>query len=250
MKIIKFLFAFLFILSITACSHERIENKAMPSLFSHLGSSTVALVYNDTLNDSVRVYCSAVWVDEKTILTANHCVEGIARKIAEDHGEDPDDLDGADLVGTKIHFTMMNEVSQVGEEPYTIHLGTAIKLNHDKDLALIKAEGNAIPKHNIAKLAGESPAIGEEVYAVGHQKGLYWTYLRGNVSAYRDNLPDTMIDFDGPFTQVAISSYFGSSGGGLFNSDEELVGICSFLGSSPNTVFFIHAQTINKFLND
>jgi S1-C subfamily serine protease len=150
--------------------------------------------------------------------------------------------------GAPIHFVLENEVQNYGEEPTAWHLSRATYLDAPHDLALLHVVGTAVPSHVVAQLAKRSPAVGDRIHIVGHVKGLYWTYMEGNVAAYRQKMP---IDKKGPFLQVSAPVYFGNSGGGCFDEDGKLVGIASFiLTSGPNIGFFVHLNNIQDFLKD
>lgn len=209
------------------------------STTAHMGNSTVALVMADEDGD-VRPYCTGVWVTEDEILTANHCVEAVAR-----HLYDVDEETPVDPVGVKIHYIVEKE-AVLGEEPTAMHLGHVKAVNEDNDLALIKVELSGVPTHEYADVADELPALGERVLCVGHPRGLYWSYVQGVVSAYRKSMPG--MDKGGPFVQVSAPVWFGNSGGGVFDTSGRLVGIASFITKAPNTAFYIHADNIKKFL--
>jgi len=209
---------------------------------NHVRASTVALVAS--VDDKVHVFCSGVWVDSDSILTANHCMQGLA---------DIQSRQQKTLIapmGVKVHYVLENEVQNVGEEPTGIHLGTAVFLDSKHDLALIHADGNAIPKHGIIKLAPKTPPVSDRLYIVGHQTGLYFTFMEGVAAAYRKNFDEIGVDISGPFLQIQSDVFFGNSGGGAFNTDGELVGIASFLMRAPGMSYFIHVETIRTFLKD
>ena len=89
--------------------------------------------------------------------------------------------------------------------------------DRDADIALIWADGFAVPKTVI------SPDIntlrpGDDVFAIGAPKGLDKSISQGIVSAVRPTSSRTLIQ-----TSAAISP--GSSGGGLFDAQGRLVGI-------------------------
>ena len=98
-----------------------------------------------------------------------------------------------------------------------------------KDLALIKIKGFDLPT---AKL-GNSNSVrsGQPVYAIGAPLGYEQTISSGIVSAIRP----MDAGFKAIQTDAAISP--GSSGGGLFNADGELVGIL--------TAYEVNGQNIN-----
>lgn len=234
------------------------------NIIKPLSSAQVAkIVSNDTvalMHDS-KPFCTGVWVSQDTILTANHCVDGLV-KFLNDANDDTEEAALQSLfpwflpskivipLGLTIPFILPHEVVEVGKAPSAIHNSIATVLYKDLDLALLKAVGT-IPDHGIAKLANNTPEQGDRIHTVGHTVGLlYWTYTPGYVSAYRRELTSITNDIvNGPFMQVSGPMFFGNSGGGAFNDDGELVGIFSFIVKVPNTSFCIHLKTIRAVLN-
>jgi hypothetical protein len=88
----------------------------------------------------------------------------------------------------------------------------------DKDLALLLAPGLTAAPARVGQASRLQ--VGEKVFAVGSPQGLELSLSEGIVSQLRGG-PPPMIQ-----TTVAISQ--GSSGGGLFNEQGELVGITTF----------------------
>ncbi len=88
----------------------------------------------------------------------------------------------------------------------------------EKDLALLVAPSlTGTP----ARLGQASRIkVGERVYAVGAPQGLELSLSEGIVSQLRGGLP--------PIIQTSVAISQGSSGGGLFNAQGELVGIMTF----------------------
>jgi len=214
-----------------------------------MGTSTVALVLT-TDEGTIRPYCTGVWLDDNLIATAHHCVQSVANQIAKKNlpPEVAEQIEvDVDVIGVKIHYIQQNEVTEVGEDPTAIHWSKVIVDDSLHDVVLLRAMGNAIPPHEHVELATEMPALGEQVYVVGHVKGLYWTYIRGTVAAYRNGLP---VDRNGPFLQLSAPIYFGNSGGGVFNSDGELVGIVSFMLGAPLTNFAIPVKRIRELVKE
>jgi S1-C subfamily serine protease len=89
----------------------------------------------------------------------------------------------------------------------------------DKDLCLLTAPGLTAEPARLGSAARLK--VGEPVYAVGAPQGLELSLSEGIVSQLRGDDPHPIIQ-----TTVAISR--GSSGGGLFNAEGELVGITTF----------------------
>lgn len=206
----------------------------------HEGNATAALVYyDDTVSDitenHIKIFCSAVFVDTHTILTAAHCVQALQHK---------DNIDNP--IGMSIHYFVWQEETNINQEPTATHMAQVKKLDLPHDLALLTTFANT-PTHAIAELAKLTPAVGEQVMVVGHPLGMAWSFLPSSVAAYRDTVPGAE-ELRGPFLQLFSAAYHGNSGGGAFNSSGELVGLCDFLVASPNTVFFTHLDSIKLFL--
>lgn len=220
-------------------------------LVNHLNSSTVALVATSSKGE-VRSYCTGVWVSEDLIVTATHCVKGaqelaLGAKASDDEDES---YSNSDLDDVKVHYIIEKEVDEVGTEPTGMHLSVAVLNDKDHDVSLLRAVGNAVPGHDVAKLAMTGPGVGERVHVVGQVKGLYWSYVEGVVSAYRKELPESRTPHGnlGPFVQVSAAVYYGNSGGGVFDNDGNLVGVASFLGGAPNTTMFAHVDSVRSLL--
>ena len=88
----------------------------------------------------------------------------------------------------------------------------------DKDLCLLTAPGLAAKPARLGKAARLK--VGEPVYAVGAPQGLELSLSEGIVSQLRGGPP--------PIIQTTVAISQGSSGGGLFNAEGELVGITTF----------------------
>lgn len=251
-------------------------------LVAQEGSSTVALMgYRDdkdtTVTTGYRPFCTGVWVDSTHILTANHCVDGELEwqqerldKRKEGSNEAPKTLqellqklfgggglqeaDKVEKMGLKVHFIVEKEVMGVAAEPSAWHMSKVVAFDEKHDLALLEAQGQLLPPHKTARVAKETPALGEHINIVGHQTGLYWTYMDGQVSAYRDvdhykRLSAGQDDSLGPYMQVQSPVFYGNSGGGCFNDFGELVGIAVRITRAPDVGFFVHRDTIASFLD-
>lgn len=88
----------------------------------------------------------------------------------------------------------------------------------DKDLCLLTTPGLAAKPVRLGKAA--KLKVGEPVYAVGAPQGLELSLSEGIVSQLRGGPP--------PLIQTTVAISPGSSGGGLFNAEGELVGITTF----------------------
>jgi S1-C subfamily serine protease len=227
-----------------SCSPIHKKPKEPSTLVSHVSDATVALVYTKVNEEDstdehtvleTKPFCTGVWIDRYRILTAGHCIVGLA------------DHEGTDTDGLAVHYVLGNEVDGPFQEPLAVHLGKEIALDTEHDLALIVARGgNAVPAHSIARLANQPPGIGEDLLFVGHPSGLYFTVLKGSVAAYFDDI--SIIEKTGPWMQIEAPIWYGNSGGGAFNTDGELVGVCSWKAPFPSTAFYVHLNTIRAFI--
>lgn len=106
----------------------------------------------------------------------------------------------------------------------------------DLDLALIVVEGEVLPLAKISKAT--KPAIGSRVFAIGSPFGLENTISEGLLSGIRESKNVKTIQ-----TSAAISS--GNSGGGLFDTEGQLLGITTFkLKGGENLNFAVDSSYI------
>jgi S1-C subfamily serine protease len=109
-----------------------------------------------------------------------------------------------------------------------------------RDLCQLDASGVDAPAVPLGSAA--LAAVGQPAYAIGHPKGLDLTMSAGLVSSLRRNAAGQLVLLQ---TSAAISG--GSSGGGLFNEQGELLGLTtigSITGDAQNLNFAIPADWI------
>lgn len=91
-----------------------------------------------------------------------------------------------------------------------------IEINEKHDLAIIEID---VPRKLDAAEIGVDASLGEDIYIASNPKGLYRSLKKGIVSSeFRKIMGSPNIEID-------AGIIFGSSGGGVFNMDGELVGI-------------------------
>lgn len=110
---------------------------------------------------------------------------------------------------------------------------TIIYSNPDMDFIIFRINGVKLPH---LKMAANQASIGEPCFAIGNPMGLDQTLSTGIVSGYRDN--DNYI-------QTSAEITFGSSGGPLFNSIGEVIGITTAGYGQANLNFAINIQKID-----
>ena len=242
-----------------------------------LDMATVELVH--TWDKETNGYCTGVWVAPKIVATANHCMNGMAkrlsqeeavRQIAEARGltvgqvlfqmkfgdlEWPEVMPYIDKMTMDVQMALYGDIEVTEspvllEESKTIH-GRVLALLPTHDLALVQVIGDIPGEHGIAPLAKEI-VVGEPCHVVGGPDDFYWTHSDGIVAAWRETFPGLVDDSStlmGPFIQISAAVYYGNSGGGVFNDKGELIGIVSFMaGRMPHSGFLIPASELKALM--
>jgi hypothetical protein len=269
-KLIRLFSLMLAMLLMCSCASSlNMKVPASPKVVSHMTGATVALVIYVPLSSSGRyidrthVYCTGVFVDETHILSASHCMTGLAsmqakvkhiltKDPASEDDDDDDSLPTADPIGLTVHYTMQNAVDAPGKEPTAIYLAKSVGVDLKHDLSLIETVGSAVPAHEVVEVAKELPPVSSTIWVVGHPLGFSFSVAKGIVSAYHNDLHNMGAQYDGPFIVVSAPTVtYGNSGGPAFSDDGHLIGIASMLaGDVPSTSLFVRADTIRKFLAD
>jgi len=116
-------------------------------------------------------------------------------------------------------FVYLRDRNTVGHATYS---SSVVFTSEEADLALIEIQTPSNIEFKTATLISEDDwvviAIYEEIYLSGCGTGASPYITRGNLSAI--NRLETQMEF-------TAHIIWGSSGGGLFNSDGELVGVCN-----------------------
>jgi tetratricopeptide (TPR) repeat protein len=103
-------------------------------------------------------------------------------------------------------------------------------VDSDNDIAILKLEKGKYPAVRIAD--PDKVKVGETVYAIGSPEGLENTMSQGIVSGIRKiNQGMSIIQMTAPISK-------GSSGGPIFNSRGEVVGISTFLVADTQNINF------------
>jgi S1-C subfamily serine protease len=126
---------------------------------------------------------------------------------------------------TSKHLTAMRDISVTFGDRFTTSLVTTVA-TAARDLAVLNVSvGDADPTFSggfypPVKLAETSPRAGEPLTVIGHPHGRL--YARSAATMY--------VEIGESFTLLCDACDLGDSGGGVFNSDGELVGILSAVG--------------------
>jgi len=123
-------------------------------------------------------------------------------------------VDNAASISVKLQDRREFEATLIGSDELT-------------DVALLKVEASSLPIVTTAD--SDEVAVGEWVLAIGSPFGFDQTATQGIVSAASRNLPSTNYV---PFIQTDVAVNPGNSGGPLFNTSGEVIGINSQIYSS------------------
>lgn len=130
-----------------------------------------------------------------------------------------------------------------------------VQVDQYADLALLKI-GEVPQRAKVLTLAKDAtvPAVGDDVHALGHPDGEFWTYTRGYISQVRtdyqwgtgrENAPNRQADVIQ--TQTPINP--GNSGGPLLNEKGDIIGVNSFGNIDMEGLnFAVALSSINAFL--
>ena len=135
-----------------------------------------------------------------------------------------------------------------GRETYRMEAKLVARIEqHDLCLLSVK-ELSAPPAATPVPLAtAHSVSIGEEIYAIGAPQGLDLSISRGIVSQLRGDYGKK----SAPIIQTDAAISPGSSGGGLFNENGELLGITTFKfsgGASEGLSFALPVKWVKELL--
>lgn len=119
----------------------------------------------------------------------------------------------------------------------SIHLpGTLLRKDMAHDLCLVGVIGSDAIPANVNY--GALPRTGERVFAIGSPRGLELTISEGLVSGLRQTASGELVQTTAPISP-------GSSGGGLFNQNGDLVGLTTLtLTGAQNVNFAVPATRI------
>lgn len=210
------------LLSLVACNVPPTENPTHAAV-RDLEQKEVALVTWSPRLGEVVPFCTGTWMSTTDIVTANHCVDDSA--IADD-----------------VAYVVRSDVRS--DKALTVRRSILVAREEEHDLALLRAD--APPSHATAILSHVEPQAGDPVSAMSNPTGLWWTYTTGIVSAVRKK---SINDMDAWWVQTTVPVGPGSSGGGLFDAEGNLLGVCHASNRIvQNANFYIHRDYVATFL--
>ena len=146
---------------------------------------------------------------------------------------------------TNCHVTMKGSIILVGNKHQSTS-GKIIKAKASKDACVLRVEDNLIPVPALREYS--SLEVGETAYSLGSPNGLLNTFAEGNISRLTNTIPSYK-DVTLKVIQRSAPQSPGSSGGGLFDSAGNLVGIttASLKGEGATNLAF--AISVEEFFD-
>jgi len=199
---------------ITAQSgHAPTKKRTIPKNLS-AAETSVAKIYEKGISSVVTIYTTSNAYTDKGAVEN----EGLGSGVL---------ISGECHILTAAH--VVDGSSKIKVKTYDGKLRSATVLFSEKsaDIALLKLD---TPDHSLAHASlGDSDkmVVGQNVYAIGSPYGMENSFSSGIVSAFRNfnTLYDGTVSIEFIQTDAAINS--GNSGGPLFNSSGEVIGIAS-----------------------
>lgn len=233
------LWIFLALLFLTTCVHpppsSPIPKERDRSVIRRIDRATVT--FTRSYGSWYMPTCAGVWLDQSLILTAMHCL--------------PDVTDKSDdqLIGSEMRYKTYEEVLATPPDsafPEEGHLATTRVVDRMNDLALLYSPTEL--QHSYVDVAPQGAIEGDYIHVVGHPHWKPYTYASGAIYAIETK--------EGVFHQGSIKMYqmsasfwYGSSGGGVFNSRGELLGVVSTMApADPRFGWCAHTNSIKKLL--
>ena len=215
------------------------ERYRTQQIIQHIENATIAFQVIDAFGNPLT-YCGGVWISKHKLITAKHC----AQATLSDESL-PDLL----ILKSKIQFRLKSEID-IYDYPFVAskikaHEAEIIFSNSATDLAILNVKEDI--EHVSVKINTIPLHVGDPVHIMGHTSGLLYSYLPGTISKFR---LFNEIDKNVKIIQIMSAAWKGNSGGGAFDSNGELIGICSFVRKdTPNMSFFVSYEEINFYLN-
>ena len=143
------------------------------------------------------------------------------------------------IIITNAHVVGYNKKVAVNLYDGTTIKGNVIKIDNEKDLALIKVDKTITP----LSINLEDLSVGQEVYAIGAPKDMPYTMTKGIISALDRKIGQNI------YIQIDASVNSGNSGGPLVDDNGNVIGIITLKASDAEGIgFAINTKDINNFI--
>lgn len=166
-------------------------------------------------------------------------------------------IDESGIIGTNYHVVDGIDSLLVKTSDGTFYDAQILIMDEKNDLAVIRIKNPLGRKFPIVKFGNsDNIKVGQEVFAIGSPFGYEYTISQGIVAGIREN---EKVSFTDPVSYMPIEKSFskviqitaaispGNSGGALFNTKGEVIGITTYTYQGYGNLNF--ALAINNFIN-
>ena len=136
----------------------------------------------------------------------------------------------------------------LGEAPSTSYAVKILKRNKKKDLALLEFHDLPAELKPASLAKTDTVEIGQDVHAIGHPKGEFWTFTTGTVSNYiKHSNPSSQHDATVIMTAATLNG--GNSGGPLLNDSGTVIGVNSYVHRDAEGMnYAVSAEEVRAFI--
>ena len=194
---------------ITGCSAPDYPPLGLTASHANAYNATVVVLDPD---DEVAL-CTGEFIAPDRIATAAHCLEPYEAQV-----------------GDMLSYIPF---SALATKDLTPQLAAVHAVSVELDLAVLRS----LEPSKVWVTIGEAPAPGSIVHALGHPRGKLYTETHGFVLRATDEV----------ITALVLVN-FGSSGGGLYNGNYELVGITLRMFAGGNVAQFGNAAQLRALM--
>jgi putative serine protease PepD len=145
---------------------------------------------------------------------------------------------------------LLKGLGQLRKEHIT--LARVLAVDPRRDLALLHVTSIPVGLRSVPLGEPDGVEVGQDVHAIGHPKGLLWSYTEGVVSQIRPNYQWSYREgsaHQATVIQTQTPMYAGSSGGALFDGGGRVVGINTAL-KDPTLGFAIAVGEIRDWVQN
>lgn len=224
---------------------------------TRLQESTVAFVEPSELGGSGEPltditwqgpYCSGFFIDESHLVSAAHCFQDIAT-IELGPGMIFQIPMTPNPLGQRAYFVQYGDINWEGEITGNPVEAQVTLFDEDNDVVILRVIRGDFRPRAFSPLADRVPAVGDEVFHVGHPLGVPWMFFNGIVTRIGgdDETDENMINI----LQVSVPTSPGCSGGPLVNSRGEIVGFADAIlgrGSHSHITIYYSVEVIRRLL--